>query len=164
VGEGSDLLAFVGFPPVRVALLPPAQQFAEQLHALTLPRAQQANTRTKDLVDVCLLLEAGLLSEPALVLRAVRASFVRRQTHPLPDTLPIFPATWRAPFADLAETCRLQRATVEEGTAALSAFWHEVVSALPHSPRRGHREGEALEPDDQAGVILTELVPNTFCR
>ncbi len=122
---GSDLLAFAGIPPARIALLPPAQQFAEKLHTLTLPRSRGDNTRTKDLVDLTLLLELGLPEAP-VVLRAVQATFARRQTHPLPVVLPPPPASWRVPYQHLAQACSLRWTTLEEGQAAVEAYWQQL--------------------------------------
>lgn len=122
---GSELLAFAGIAPVRVALLPPAQQFAEKLHSLTLPRSRGDNSRTKDLVDLALLLELAL-PDPALVLRAVQATFDRRQTHPLPATLPDPPTSWRVPYQQLARACGLRLLTLEEGQAAVAQYWQAL--------------------------------------
>lgn len=130
---GSDLLAFAGIAPVRVALLPPAQQFAEKLHSLTMPRRRGDNSRTKDLVDLVLLLELGL-PDPALVRQAVQATFDRRQTHPLPAALPGPPASWRGPYQQLARACGLGLSTMEEGQAAVARYWQAV---------QGRREPEA---------------------
>jgi Nucleotidyl transferase AbiEii toxin, Type IV TA system len=57
---GDDLLAFAGIGPAVAFAIPKAQQFAEKLHAYTFPWAGQVNTRTKDLVDLVLLIERGV--------------------------------------------------------------------------------------------------------
>ncbi len=58
--DGDDLLAFAGIPPAAVMAISKPQQFAEKLHAYTFPWAGRLNTRTKDLVDLVLLIERGL--------------------------------------------------------------------------------------------------------
>lgn len=58
---GESLLDFAGIQPVRVPVLPAAQQFAEKIHAFTLPRGDQLNTRVKDLADLILFIEMGKL-------------------------------------------------------------------------------------------------------
>jgi hypothetical protein len=128
---GSDLLAFAGLDPIKVAVLPVAQQFAEKVHAWTLPRDRQENSRVKDLVDLILLIEVVGLPQPEQVLRAVRATFARRRTHEIPSALPGPRAIWRAPYAELAQACQLQQVAMEEAVATLSAYWQEVVQALP---------------------------------
>jgi hypothetical protein len=57
---GDDLLAFAGIPPAAVMAISRPQQFAEKLHAYTFPWAGRLNTRTKDLVDLVLLIERGI--------------------------------------------------------------------------------------------------------
>jgi hypothetical protein len=54
---GDDFLTFAGVEPARVLAIPRAQQFAEKVHAYTFPWSGRLNTRTKDLVDLVLLLE-----------------------------------------------------------------------------------------------------------
>ena len=51
-----DWLGFAGITPPIVALLSKEQQFAEKLHAYTLPGRIRPNSRVKDLVDIALLL------------------------------------------------------------------------------------------------------------
>ena len=58
---GDDLLEFAGIAPAVVLAIPQPQQFAEKAHAYTFPWSGRPNTRTKDLVDLVLLIERGLL-------------------------------------------------------------------------------------------------------
>jgi hypothetical protein len=62
------------------------QQFAEKLHAYTLPRSNM-NTRVKDLVDMVLLFESGKLNALATA-EAFKLTFERRSTHEIPLSLP----------------------------------------------------------------------------
>lgn len=120
--SGRDLLAFAAIPPARVAMLPREQQFAEKIHAYTLPRGERVNNRVKDMVDLALLLEVGL-PEKQQVSRALTATFARRQTHPIPEHLLSPPEGWREAYAALAAECGVQRTTLEEAYAALSLYW-----------------------------------------
>ena len=52
IGLGLRELPATGFLAVS-----PEEQFAEKLHAYTLPRVGRENTRVKDLVDLVLLIE-----------------------------------------------------------------------------------------------------------
>ena len=63
--ECRDWLAFAGIARPSVRIIPREQQFAEKLHAYTLPRSTP-NSRVKDLVDLALLVRAGEL-EPSIV-------------------------------------------------------------------------------------------------
>jgi len=81
------------------------QQFAEKIHAYTLPR-NAANSRVKDLVDLALLIGSGGL-DTQRILEALRLTFERRGTHDLPASLVPPPADWQVPFHALAEECGL---------------------------------------------------------
>jgi len=56
-----DWLGFAGIEPSRVLMISREQQFAEKLHAYTLPRSA-ANSTVKDLVDLALLSTSGDLA------------------------------------------------------------------------------------------------------
>lgn len=100
-----DWLGFAGIETPRVLMIGREQQFAEKVHAYTLPR-NAANSRVKDLVDLALLIGSGGL-DIQRIRDALRLTFVRRGTHDLPPGLVPPPADWRIPFQALAEECRL---------------------------------------------------------
>src|SRR5437667_2016410 len=95
---GEGLLGFAGIGPAQVLAIPRPQQFAEKIHAYTFPWTGRTNTRSKDLVDLVLLIETGP-PEPAAVRVALEATFATRNTHPLPQSLPPPPESWKADFA-----------------------------------------------------------------
>ena len=90
---GDDLLSFAGIAPAQALAVPHSQQFAEKLHAYTLPRQNRINTRAKDLVDLVLLIETEELDFDTLF-QSVEATFSRRGTHPVPKDLPPPPGSW----------------------------------------------------------------------
>lgn len=100
-----DLLGFAGIQPSRVQMIAREQQFAEKVHAYTLPR-NSANSRVKDLVDMALLIGAGEVNKRRIA-DALHLTFERRGTHELPASLVSPPADWQIPFRALAEECRL---------------------------------------------------------
>lgn len=102
---GHDWLSFAGIPEGRFPTIPREQQFAEKLHAYTLPR-KTPNSRARDLVDMLLLIESGKLERERMI-EAVKITFERRRTHPLPAKLAPPPIAWEKPFATLAEGCGL---------------------------------------------------------
>ena len=59
--QGADWLSFCGIPSPVFTMISVEQQFAEKLHAYTLPRLERPNTRVKDLVDMVLLAKMRLL-------------------------------------------------------------------------------------------------------
>lgn len=102
--NGHDWLDYCGITAGVFPAIPKEQQFAEKLHAYTLPRAT-ANTRFRDLLDMVLLIRMGLDGEKTR--EALIRTFKRRGTHHLPDTLTPPPDVWERPFAALAAECSL---------------------------------------------------------
>lgn len=122
---GYDCLAFTGVEPATVRAIPIAQQFAEKIHAYTFPWADRPNTRTRDLVDLLLLVER----QPPLVVDlklAIHATFTTRGTHPIPEQLPKPPAEWQPVFAEMAGEAALSTTDCEKGFEILVAFWNEL--------------------------------------
>jgi hypothetical protein len=79
-------LKFAGISPATIYAISKEQQFAEKLHAYTLPRPDRFNTRVKDLVDMLLLIREGSIDED-VVRENLSKVFHRRNTHSLPPTL-----------------------------------------------------------------------------
>jgi len=100
-----DWLGFPGIAAASVRMIAREQQFAEKIHAYTLPRDAQ-NSRVKDLVDLALLIGSGGLDEER-TLEALRLTFDRRGTHDLPSDLAAPPMDWQLPFQALANECGL---------------------------------------------------------
>ena len=100
-----DWLGFAGIESSQVWMIAREQQFAEKIHAYTLPR-NTSNSRVKDLVDLALLIGSDELEKPR-ILDALRLTFERRGTHDLPVSLVPPPADWQIPFHALAEECGL---------------------------------------------------------
>jgi len=103
--ECRDWLGFAGIEKPRVWMISGEQQFAEKVHAYTLPRGSQ-NTRVKDLVDLALLIGDGRLDRQR-VADALHLTFARRTTHALPPSLSAPPEDWQTSFKALAEECGL---------------------------------------------------------
>jgi hypothetical protein len=127
--DSPDLLAFAGIPPGRVLAIPKAQQFAEKIHAYTFPWGDRANTRTKDLVDLVLLIETGGVRTEDLP-GPLAATFDRRHSHPLPQALPAPPPAWAESFEALAAEAQIRAHTLANAFAVLDRFWHTIP--LPH--------------------------------
>jgi hypothetical protein len=121
--QANDWLAFAGIEQPRVLLIASEQQFAEKIHAYTLPR-NSPNSRVKDLVDLGLLIDGGL--DRKRVLDALLLTFERRETHPLPEVLDAPPSEWTIQFQALAAECWMQP---ELGAAfdRLAKFYEEVL-------------------------------------
>jgi hypothetical protein len=104
--SGRDWLGFAGVTSTTFRAVSPEEQFAEKLHAYTLPRVGRENTRVKDLVDMVLLIERTTMNAARLP-KAIQETFQRRKTHEIPPALASPPASWSKPFAELAVECGL---------------------------------------------------------
>ena len=104
--SGRDWLGFAGIASTGFRAVSPEEQFAEKLHAYTVPRVGRENTRVKDLVDLVLLIERTTMNAARLP-KAIRETCQRRKTHEIPPALASPPVSWSKPFAELAVECGL---------------------------------------------------------
>ncbi len=109
--QGRDWLGFAGIEPVTFLAVPREQQFAEKLHAYTLPR-DGTNSRAKDLIDLVLLIDTKTLVAKD-VKEAIKKTFLRRKTHEIPKEVPPPPENWEIRFAKMANECSITQ-TMEE--------------------------------------------------
>jgi Nucleotidyl transferase AbiEii toxin, Type IV TA system len=122
--EGHDWLGFAGIAKARLPAISREEQFAEKLHAYTLPREGRTNTRVKDLVDMILLVNSVGLNSVRLV-ENIEATFRRRATHDVPGSLPPPPPSWEARFAELASECGLDGNLIDQ-YRRLERFFGEI--------------------------------------
>ena len=104
--QARDWLGFAGIEAASALIIQSEQQFAEKIHAYTLPREGVPNSRVRDLVDLTLLAQSGAM-DARRVAEALLRTFARRGTHELPRVLAAPPEGWTAPFAVMAEDCLL---------------------------------------------------------
>lgn len=124
VTEEHGWLQFAGIPPAKFPTLSREQHFAEKVHAYTLPR-QRPNSRVRDLVDMILLIGVGTM-DAGKVWEALRATFDRRKTHPLPASLERPPESWRGPYSMLAKPCGLS-GDLDTAFESLSAYCSSLL-------------------------------------
>ncbi|MEK7340207.1 MAG: nucleotidyl transferase AbiEii/AbiGii toxin family protein [Candidatus Rhabdochlamydia sp.] len=105
--QGKGWLDFCGIPNPMYLVISVEQQFAEKIHAYTLPREHGYNSRVKDLVDMALLIQLQQMSRKKLT-TALKLTFSRRNTHVLPAALTHPPQEWKAAFEALANECNLK--------------------------------------------------------
>jgi hypothetical protein len=119
-----DWLMFAEIAPPAVAMIAREQQFAEKIHAYTVPRSHP-NSRVRDLVDLYLLVESGSLHLGRCA-EALRRTFERRATHEVPRELAAPPADWHRPFRAMAEECSME---IECGPAfaEVQRFWSKLL-------------------------------------
>jgi predicted nucleotidyltransferase component of viral defense system len=121
-----DWLHFSGVTAPKVAMISVEQQFAEKMHAYTLPRGERQNSRVKDLIDLYLLMK---LRPPALdeLAFAVRQVFKVRNTHSLPLQLPSWPAEWKSTYAVMARECGIEE-DIDRAFAEISSIYSVILN------------------------------------
>ena len=122
--SGRDWLGFAGIASAKFPAVSPEEQFAEKLHAYTLPRVGRENTRVKDLVDLVLLIERTRL-DAARLPKAIRETFQRRKTHEIPSALIPPPSSWSGPFSEMAVECSLEP-NMEKHFGAVAQFFSKI--------------------------------------
>jgi hypothetical protein len=106
-----------------------AQHAAEKLHALTkMYVGDRVSTRVKDLVDLNLMLEAGLLPDSRLRER-VAAVFASRDGGPPKPHLPPPPTRWSSDFATLVTGTAAPNTTLAQAFEAVSVIYADAVNA-----------------------------------
>jgi len=123
--KGPEILSFAGIEPVTVAMLPRDQQFAEKLHSYTYPREVREFSRTKDLVDIVLLIDQGL-PEKQQVVKAIQATFNRRESHEVPQVLQVPPAIIAPSYNVMAIDCGVSKKTVDEAFQYINSYWQQL--------------------------------------
>jgi hypothetical protein len=116
-----DWLGFAGIDPPIIELLSKEQQFAEKLHAYTLPGRIRPNSRVKDLIDIVLLLQRGGLKRKRIK-ESLDVVFSRRKTHNLPNNINPPPANWRLIFEKMAGDCNVN-IDIDEAFKFLEDFY-----------------------------------------
>jgi len=127
---GDNLLDFAGIAPARAVAIPKSQQFAEKIHAYSYPWTDRENKRSKDLVDLVVLIERGNL-DPVTVKQALIETFRRRQRHDLPLALSTPPASWEAEFPAMADQAGATTTDCKSAFKVLDAYWqiHKLWTA-----------------------------------
>ena len=117
-----------GWPAVEVPAVDLAQHAAEKLHALSAIDAHpRPSTRVKDLVDVILLLDAGMLDEASTSAR-LRAVFESRDGAPPPSVLPAPPAAWRGDYIALVGHLEPRLPEFDEALASVRALYSRLIA------------------------------------
>ena len=122
--KGPDWLGFAGIHTKSIPALCIEQHFAEKIHAYTLPRKGQMNSRVKDLIDMILLIRTKRIKSKKLK-QAIETIFTHRDSHTFSDKLQAPPSEWEIPFSVLAKECSLS-ITLEEAFKELTSFMNSV--------------------------------------
>ncbi len=118
-------LEFAGISARSVEVVDANQHAAEKLHALTRDYGDRPNTRTRDLVDLVLLIAHGHLDDEACR-RAVASTFAARGLHEVPGAVPDVPAGWAAVYERLADDVPVDARRIEDAMDVVRDWWARV--------------------------------------
>jgi hypothetical protein len=115
-----------GHRAVSVLAVDVDQHAAEKLHAYSRIYAHdRPSSRVKDLVDLILLIEAGLLTPERLGARLHHVYAMRDKSLP-PSELPRPPASWTGPYAAMATDLGLAATSIQHAYRTLAAEYRHV--------------------------------------
>lgn len=124
--KGVEWLDFCKIPTPVMSMISKEQQFAEKIHAYTLPRDGRMNSRVKDLVDLLLLLNQLDIDLKGCN-HALYTVFRVRKTHLLPEALLPPPVQWEVNFQKMAIECGL-KPDMAEAYEQVDSFFQKVIS------------------------------------
>jgi hypothetical protein len=121
-------LRFAGIEPPTVEVVSLPRHAAEKFHAMLRQFSDRENTRVRDLADLVILAERGLI-DPARTAAAVRQVFAERTTD-LPSTLLPLPAGWPERYEKIAREHGIAAAEFGEATEVLVNFWRTMFPQI----------------------------------
>jgi predicted nucleotidyltransferase component of viral defense system len=127
--EGENLLEFAGIAPAKARAISKEQQFAEKIHAYTYEWTGRQNTRSKDLVDLVLLIERGKI-ESKLIRHALEVVFEGRAKQMLPAQLNPPPDSWETGFELMAREAGISVRNPKEAFKILDEYWRRQISEM----------------------------------
>jgi hypothetical protein len=114
--------------PAHVLAVDVAQHAAEKFHAMSrLYAGYRPSTRVKDLVDVVLLAEAGLLPHAHLLDRLL-VVFQERDGMAPEHRLPTPPASWKDDYAAIAAPLLMSANTLSKAFAIADSIYSEALA------------------------------------
>lgn len=120
-----NTLAFAGVPTADIEVVDVHRHAAEKFHAMTRDFGDRENSRVRDLLDLVILIEHGLL-DPSALAPAARAVWDERDRSEPPSTLPPFPASWPGRYEQMAVDYDVDAATFPRAVDAVRALWAEM--------------------------------------
>ena len=121
-----------GGEPFAMRSVDVARHAAEKTHAYARVYAHdRPSSRVKDMIDLTLLIEHGLL-EPNAYASAVEAVFAERDDSAPPSLLPAPPGDWGGPFTAMASELGLEHQALEGAARLVQGFYGSSLGPLSH--------------------------------
>lgn len=115
-------LAFAGIPAVEVEAVDIHRHAAEKFHGMLRDFGERENSRVRDLADLTILLEHGLLV-PEQTAAAVRSVWLERNNTDPPGDLPQLPESWPDRYRRLAASHGTEIPPYLEAVAHVTQLW-----------------------------------------
>ncbi|MBA2280183.1 MAG: nucleotidyl transferase AbiEii/AbiGii toxin family protein [Acidimicrobiia bacterium] len=119
-------LEFAGIATPVVEVVDLQRHIAEKFHGMLKVFDDRVNSRVRDLVDLVILSEHGLI-DAAVAATAVRAVWTERGSTP-PPVLPPLPTTWPDRYERLATEHGLDAATFPDAVAVVATLWSQMFA------------------------------------
>lgn len=120
----SNSLEFAGIDTRTVEVIDLHRHVAEKFHGMLRVLPDRENTRVRDLVDLVLLSEHGLI-DPKLAAASLRLVWSQRGSV-LPLSLPPLSETWPARYEALASELGLYSTTFPQAVVVVTALWAKM--------------------------------------
>jgi hypothetical protein len=117
-----NALEFAGLPTVEVEVVDIHRHAAEKLHAMLKDFGERENSRVRDLADLMLMLDAGLLTAPRLATVVSEVWAERDGVHP-PKVLPDLPTSWPTRYERLAAENEIDPPSFAAAADQAEALW-----------------------------------------
>lgn len=119
-----NFLDFAGIEPPEVELVSVDRHVAEKFHGMLKQFPDRENTRVRDLVDLVLLNEHGLV-DPERAAESVRCVWAERD-EPLSDEFPSLPMNWPDRYEAMAAELNLAAASFGDAVAVVRTLWKDM--------------------------------------
>ncbi len=118
-------LHFAGIPTTQIEIVDVHRHAAEKFHAMTRDYGDRENSRVRDLLDLVILIEHGMLT-PGAVAIAARAVWIERDAAEPPREMPPFPSSWPERYERLADEYDVDAQSFSKAVALVRGLWTEM--------------------------------------
>ena len=127
VVELPNTLSFAGVTTVKIEIVDVHRHAAEKFHGMLKDFGERENTRVRDLADIVLLIEAGLLA-PGKLAESVVAVWTERNRAAPPTAFPALPPSWPGQYEALAGLNGIEPASFVDAEKQAAALWAQMFS------------------------------------
>lgn len=118
-------LAFAGVPTVEVEAVDIHRHAAEKFHGMFRDFGERENSRVRDLIDLTILLDHGLLV-PERTAAAVRTVWLERNNAEPPEDFPPLPESWSDRYQRFAAGHAVDIPTYRTAVAHVAQLWLQM--------------------------------------